>query len=111
MEENEYTIIKDCLNRNIRLTAERIQHIQENHPELAGDELLEKVVQTLQHPEIILSSVSDESVELIYRYYLNTPVGNKWLCIVDKNFVTDFFIITLYYTDSIKQGTVIWKRT
>jgi hypothetical protein len=111
MLENEYIILKDCLNRNIRLTAERIRHIQESHPELASADLLEKIAQTLQNPEIILSSASDESVELIYRYYVNTSVGDKWLCIVVKNLTTDFFIITLYYTDSIKKGTEIWKRT
>jgi hypothetical protein len=111
MAENEYIIIKDCLNRNIRLTTERLHHIQESHPELASGDLQQKVSQTLQYPEIILSSVSDESVELIYRYYLNTVVGDKWHCIVVKNLKTDFFIITLYYTDTIKKGHVIWKRT
>lgn len=71
---------------------------------------LENVEQTLQNPDIILSSVSDESVELVYRYYLNTVVGNKWLCIVVKNLISDFFIITLYYTDSIKKGNLIWQK-
>jgi hypothetical protein len=71
---------------------------------------LERVKETLEEPEIILSSVSDDSVELFYRFYLNTPVGNKWLCVVVKNLATDFFIITLYYTDSIKKGNVIWKK-
>src|SRR4051812_12069793 len=96
MLENEYTVFKDCLNRNVRLTSERIQHIREAHPELASNDVLEKIIQTLQNPEIILSSISDQSVELFYRYYLNTLVGNKWLCIVVKNLATDFFIITLY---------------
>src|SRR5438045_8348240 len=96
--------VKDCLNRSIRITNERLQHIKENHPELALDDLEGKITNTLQSPEIVVSSISDETVELFYKYFFNTPVGNKWLCIVIKNLMTDFFIITLYYTDSIKKG-------
>ncbi len=103
--------IKDCLNRIIRLSNERIQHIKENHPELAFNDLLEKISETLQSPEVILSSTSDETVELFYKYFFKTPVGDKWLCIVVKNLQTDFFVITLYYTDSIKKGNEVWKRT
>ena len=65
-------LIKDCLNRDIRVTDERIQHIKENHPELAVDDLAEKLSDTLQHPEIIFASVSDESVELFYKYYFKS---------------------------------------
>jgi hypothetical protein len=104
-------LIKDCLNRNIRITDERIQHIKQNHPELAVDGLEEKLVTTLQYPEIIIASVSDESVELFYKYYFKTPVGDKWLCVVVKNLAADFFVITLYYTDTIKKGREIWKKT
>jgi hypothetical protein len=103
--------IKDCLNRNIRVTDERIQHIKESHPEFNIDDLEEKITNTLQYPDIITTSSSDESVELFYKYYFKTPVGDKWLCIVVKNLSTDFFVITLYYTDTIKKGREIWKKT
>lgn len=73
--------IIDCLNRDIRLTDERIDHIQENHPEFAFKDFNEKIINTLQSPEIIVVSSSDETVELFYKYFFNTPVGNKWLCI------------------------------
>ena len=103
-------LIEDCLNRNVRLTDERIQHIKENHPEFGKSDFDDKIINTLQSPEFIIASISDETVELFYKYYLNTPVGDKWLCIVVKNLSTDFFIITLYYTDSIKKGKEIWKK-
>lgn len=77
-------IIEDVLNRKIRLTKERLIHIQESHAELAFDGLKTNVEQTLQNPDIILSSVSNESVKLVYRYYLNTVVGNKWLALLLK---------------------------
>ena len=102
--------VKDCLNRFIRVTEERIQHIKENHPELAVVDLTEKIVHTLQMPEFIITSVSDETVELYYKQFFQTPVGDKWLCIVVKNLITDFFVITLYYTDTIKKGKEIWKK-
>jgi hypothetical protein len=63
-----------------------------------------------QYPEVIVASVSDETVELFYKYFLNTPVGDKWLCIVVKNLTIDFFIITLYYTDSIKKEERYGKK-
>lgn len=103
-------VFKDYLNRLIRFTDERINHIQQNHPELSSANLFDKVTETLAFPEIVLSSISDESVELFYKFYNNTFAGDKWLCIVIKNLKTDFFIITLYYTDSIKKGNEIWKR-
>jgi hypothetical protein len=48
--------IKDCLNRDIRVTDERIQHIKDSHPELDVDDLEEKLKITLQYPEIIVAS-------------------------------------------------------
>lgn len=56
--------IKDCLNRFIRVTDERIQHIKDSHPELDVADLEEKITNTLQYPEIIIEFISDESVEL-----------------------------------------------
>jgi hypothetical protein len=101
--------IQDYLGRSIRLTEERIAHFLENHPELAS-ESLSIIVETLQNPDEVIVSSSDETVELFYRYYIKTPVGDKWLCVLVKNLVTDFFIITAYFTNSQKKGKKIWKR-
>ena len=84
--------IKDCLNRNVRITDERINHIRENHPEFSYKDFDEKMINTLQLPDIIILSSSDKTVELFYKYYFNTPVGEKWLCIVVKNLENDFLI-------------------
>jgi len=45
--------IKDCLNRNVRITDERINHIRENHPEFSYKDFDEKIINTLQLPDII----------------------------------------------------------
>ena len=94
--------IKDRLNRSIRFTND-VLIIQENHPEFAFSGFNEIVITTLQSPEIIVVSSSDETVELFYKYFLNTPVGNKWLCIVIKNLETDFFVITYIIQIQLKK--------
>lgn len=46
----------------------------------------------------------DESVRLFYRFYAQTIVGSKWLCVVVKYTIIDAFIITTYLTDKPKVG-------
>lgn len=67
--------IKDCLNRIIMLTDERIQHIKKNHPEFNPDDFDEKIINTLQAPEHIILSLSDETVELYYKHFYGTPLA------------------------------------
>jgi hypothetical protein len=86
------TSIQDCLYRNIRITDERINHILENHPEFSFQDFNEKIINTLQLPDFIILSSSDQTVELFYKYYYNTAVGEKWLCIVVKNLKSDFLL-------------------
>jgi hypothetical protein len=91
----------DFQNRAIRLSDERRQHILE-HPEMAGLEAA--IAQTLREPEIVRKSRSDVTVALYYRYYTNTLVGDKWLCVVVKLLLDDAFVLTAYLTDKPKQG-------
>jgi hypothetical protein len=60
---------------------------------------------------VVVRSNSDESVELFYEFFTDTIVGDKWLCVVVKNLENDFFVITAYFTDKIKKGEELWKRT
>jgi len=66
---------EDIFNRNIRLTDERMEHIEFDHPEMYGQ--IDKIRETLQNPEIVVRSRSDLEAELFYRYYSETSVGNK----------------------------------
>ena len=100
-------ILQDFAGRSIRLTDERLTHLLE-HPEMASAEPW--IVETLLHPSTVIQSVSDSSVHLYYRRYLNTMVGAKWLCIVVKVEVVDPFIITAYLTDKPKRGTTLWQE-
>ncbi|MBW4540006.1 MAG: hypothetical protein KME43_12805 [Myxacorys chilensis ATA2-1-KO14] len=91
----------DFQNRAIRLSDERQQHILE-HPEMEGLEA--EIRRTLSKPEIVRRSKSDVTVILYYRYYTDTLVGEKWLCVVVKLLLDDAFVLTAYLTDKPKQG-------
>lgn len=99
---------KDIHNRQIRLTDERQGHIETDHPEMSGQ--VDKIQETLSNPDIIVRSRTDPDVELFYRHYDITPVTEKYLCVVVKVLVGDMFIITAYFTDTIKRGELLWER-
>lgn len=100
--------LTDIYNRKIRLTDERFAHIEDDHPEMIGQ--AEKITETLLQPDVIIKSRADSDVELFYRYYLITPVAEKYMCIVVKKGIDDIFIITAYFTDAVKKGEVLWDK-
>jgi len=69
-----------------------------------------KIQDTLLYPDIIVRSRTDPGVDLFYRYYRITPVTEKYLCVVVKILVGDTFIITAYFTDTIKSGDILWEK-
>ncbi len=92
----------------IRLTDERLTHILD-HPEMANMET--EIGETLLRPEHVAQSRSDEEVRLYYRFYPETRVGGKFLCVVVKFREEDAFVITAYLTDKIKEGEILWSAT
>ena len=100
-------ILTDYQGCQVRLTEERLAHILQ-HPEMSNMEAA--IEATLQTPEQIRQSNTDETVLLNYRYYKGTLVGDKWLCIVVKYLEIDAFILTAYLTDKIKQGEQVWHQ-
>ena len=103
--------LTDKFGRIIRLTDERMEHLINSHPELQSIKLIATIKDTLLNPDEIIVSSSDETVELFYRFYFRTSVGDKWFCVLVKSITDDPFIITAYFTDKIKNGEVIWKKT
>jgi len=97
---------KDVFGRNVRLTDERREHLETAHPEMAGQ--LDKVAKTLEAPQTVVKSSTDTGAELYYRFYSLTALGDKYLCVVVKVKAEDAFILTVYFTDSIKKGDIIW---
>ena len=99
---------KDVNNRQIRLTDERKEHIETDHPEMSGQ--IVKIQDTLLNPDIIIKSRTDPDVELFFRQYESTPVTEKYLCVIVKVLENDLFIITAFFTDTIKRGETLWKK-
>jgi len=99
----------DIRNRAIRLTDERLSHLESDHPEMAGQ--ISRIADTLSYPDQILRSRTDATVELFYKWYTATPVTAKFLCVVVKALPDDPFMITAYHTDAVKRGEVLWQKT
>ena len=99
---------KDINNREIRLTNERQEHFETEHPEMSGQ--IGKMRDTLLNPDWIVRSLTDPEVELFYRLYDATPVTQKYLCVVVKVLFDDLFIITAYFTDAVKGGEILWEK-
>jgi hypothetical protein len=99
-------ILLDYQDRQVRLTEARLAHIL-THPEMIGME--SQIANTLKNPQLVRKSQSDDSSKLFYRFYIQTTIGDKWLCIVVKYLPDDAFVITAYFTDKPKKGDNLWQ--
>lgn len=100
-------LLRDYQGLAIRLTDERLGHILD-HPEMAGME--RAIEETLQYPQAVIQSLSDEQARLYYRLYVGTMVGDKYLCVVVKVHAAGAFVITAYLTDKVKKGEQLWPK-
>lgn len=100
--------IQDIWKRSIRLTDERLNHLATDHPEMQDQ--ISKIVETMGDPDRIIRSSTDPQVELFYKHYPSTPVTTKFLCVVLKVLSDDNFIITSFFTNTVKKGDVIWEK-
>jgi len=101
-------VFQDYKGRPISLSDERLEHLESQHPEMVRQ--LKRISETIAHPERIIRSKTDTSVELFYKHYRTTPVSEKFLCIVVKASKDDNFVVTAYYTDRIKGGDLLWEK-
>ena len=74
-------------------------------------EMLRAIRETLANPDVVVQSKLDPEVRLSFRRYVETPVSDKYLCVVCKHQPKEAFIITAYLTDRIKQGEILWAKT
>ena len=101
-------IFEDNQGRSVRLTDERLEHLENHHLEMVGQ--LTRISETLKEPDQIIQSKTDTTVELFYKHYKTTPVSEKILCVVIKTLQNDHFVITAYFTDTIKRGQILWEK-
>jgi len=74
------------------------------HPVMAGRE--DDVSDTLENPDEIRRSKSDENVYLFYK----AERERRWICAVSKQTDDSGFLITTYPTDAIKEGVQVWRK-
>jgi len=74
------------------------------HPIMAGRE--DDVKDTLENPDEIRRSKSDENVYLFYK----SEREKRWICAVSKRTDNIGFLITSYPTDAIKEGVQVWHK-
>jgi hypothetical protein len=74
------------------------------HPVMAGRE--KDVKDTLEHPDQIRRSKSDENVYLFYK----AEHKKRWICAVSRQTGDTGFLITTYPTDAIKEGEQVWHK-
>ena len=96
----------DVLDEEVVLTALVRAVILTKHPEVA--DFIERIESVLQEPDVIRRSIRDERVVLYYRYEAEVFDG-KWIVVVIKR-IDRNFISTIYVTDRIKSGEVIWTK-
>ena len=73
------------------------------HPVIRGKE--EAVKKALRSPVQVRRSKVDPQ---LYLYY--SPYRKHYLCVVARHKNNRGFIITVYITDKIKEGEVVWKK-
>lgn len=78
-----------------------ISHIK--HPSIAARQ--SDIQETLQSPDEIRQSIKGNKVFLYYRRY-----GTRYLCVIARHQNGKGFIITVYTTKKIKEGTLLWQK-
>jgi hypothetical protein len=93
------------LGFRVRISQSRWDLItNEKHPAMTGREM--DVKGTLESPDEVRRSRSDDSVFLFYRL----ERSERWICAVAKRTNGEGFLITAYPTDAIKEGEKVWPK-
>ncbi len=94
----------------IRLTTRQWAHVVESHDYMAGN--LDKLVETVSDPEIIVAG--DEGESLALRLYAQTNITRKTMVAIFRD-DPDGFIITAFMTSQperiIRKRKILWKRS
>src|SRR6266508_351027 len=74
------------------------------HPVMTGCE--EDVKKTLEQPDEIRQSKSDQTVYLFHK----AEREKRWIWAVSRQTGEEGFLITAYPTDAIKEGVSVWHK-
>ena len=68
----------------------------------------ERIQETIQMPQLVVTTIADETVQVYHRYYEITPVTSKFLLVVVKVLKDDAFVLTAFFSKREKKGNVRW---
>lgn len=100
-------IVKSVQGIPIRLTPERLAHIEARHIEMKGEE--NRILQTVSEPDLVQEGDSDTLIAI--RHYEKTPLTRKYCSVVYRELnEEDGFVLTAYFTS--RPGSwrrIVWK--
>lgn len=101
-------IVRSVNGVPIRLSAERLGHIERRHPEMKGEG--DRILEVISDPDMI--QTGDGGSLLAVRHYARTPLTEKLCVVVYKEIgSTDGFVLTAYFATNLNERRhVIWKR-
>jgi len=70
----------------------------------------DRIRETLAFPDLVKGSRHDAHVLCYYRWYEVTPVTQKYLLCIVRVLGQEGFVITAFYTDKVKGGSIEWQR-
>lgn len=101
------TVYQDVFDNQVALTDSVRATILEKHPEVNG--FIDKIEGVLLTPDEVRQSIH-ESRSILYYRWLPDIMKGKWAVVVvrriDRNYIS-----TIYATDKVKSGEVVWKKT
>ena len=100
-------IIRDFYHDEIELTNERWAYVVGKHPEVRSHH--SKIALVLKEPDVVKSSKRDKNILLYYKFFPEILKGKYLLIVVAKGLRN--FIVTVYVTDKIKGGEVVWRKS
>lgn len=106
MSDSQQTLYTDVFGNEIVLTEAVRAAILAKHPEVSA--FIDRLGEVLRSPDEVRQSVSDTRVVLYYQFR-DEVLGGKWVVAVVKR-VERHFVSTVYATDRVKSGDVIWTK-
>jgi len=96
------------LGKIVSLNTKRWEHVL-SHPEMCRQRL--KIKDCLVNPDEIRESERSSKIWLFYKLYQKTPVTTKYVLVVVRIMNGEGFIVTAFFTDKIKKGELIWRKS
>ena len=61
-------------------------------------------------PDEVRHRIRSSEVWLFYKFYDKSPVTQKYMLVAVEVLDGEGFIVTVFFTDKIKKGDLIWKK-